>query len=128
MGYKILKRAQELRKNMTKEERMLWYDFFKSYPVHIYRQRPFSPYIADFYCPAAKLVIEVDGAQHYDPIQAEYDQHRNLYFQKLGIQVVRFSNMEVRKNFAGVCQEIHRLIQAALAGGTSPSYNGSSPP
>ena len=114
-----LKRAQALRKNMTKEERMLWYDFLKSYPVHIYRQRPFFPYIVDFYCPTVKMVIEVDGAQHYDPIQAEYDQKRTCHLQKLGIKVVRFTNAEVRKNFTGVCQEIHRLIQAALTDGTS---------
>ena len=63
---KPLTRAQELRKNATKEENHLWYDFLRTYPVQFLRQKPFGPYIVDFYCHKAKLAIELDGSQHYE--------------------------------------------------------------
>ena len=69
-------RARQLRKTMTKEERKLWYDFLRAYPLHIYRQRTIGKYIADFYCPAASLVIELDGSQHCEPAAQSYDAAR----------------------------------------------------
>ena len=59
--------AKQLRRDMTKEERRLWYDFLRTYPAHVYRQRVIGHYIVDFYCAEAKLVIELDGSQHYEP-------------------------------------------------------------
>ena len=72
-------RARQLRKTMTKEERKLWYDFLRAYPLHIYRQRTIGKYIADFYCPATSLVIELDGSQHCEPAAQSYDAARTSY-------------------------------------------------
>ena len=64
---KLKGRAQRLRKNMTPQERHLWYDFLSTYPVRFRRQRTVGPYIVDFYCAAASLVVEIDGSQHFEP-------------------------------------------------------------
>ena len=106
-------RARQLRKTMTKEERKLWYDFLRAYPLHIYRQRTIGKYIADFYCPAASLVIELDGSQHYDPQNQAYDSERSAYLkQHFDIDTLRIPNNEVTKNFASVCTYIDNLIKA----------------
>ena len=62
---KLIPRAKELRKNATRQENHLWYDFLRSYPVRFQRQKTIGSFIVDFYCHAAKLVIELDGSQHY---------------------------------------------------------------
>ena len=102
--------AQRLRKEMTKEERHLWYDFLRQLPVTVHRQKVIGDYIADFYCAGAKLVIELDGSQHYQEEGVAYDQVRDQYFRDCGINVLRFSNLEVKQNFPGVCDEILRHL------------------
>ena len=111
MNEKMLANAKNLRRNMTKEERHLWYDFLKTYPEHIYKQRVFGPYIVDFYCAAAKLVIELDGSQHFDEEAKKHDSERTRYLESYGIQVLRIPNNEVNQNFRGVCEGIDDLIQ-----------------
>ena len=81
--------AKQLRKNMTKEERHLWYDFLRSYPLHIYRQRVLGKYIVDFYCAKAKLVIELDGSQHYDEENMKKDAERTTFLDGYGLKVIR---------------------------------------
>ena len=98
--------AQELRKNMTKEERKLWYDFLKSFPAIVKRQKIIGGYIADFYIPSAKLVIELDGSQHYTEEGKEYDKERDEYMRSAGITVLRYSNSDINYNFSGVCEDI----------------------
>ena len=111
MSEKMLFNAKELRRNMTKEERHLWYDFLRGYPEHIYRQRVFGRYIVDFYCAAAKLVIELDGSQHFDEATMEYDRRRTAYLRKCGVEVLRIPNNEVNRNFRAVCEHIDDVIQ-----------------
>ena len=110
---KLTKYAQKLRREMTKEERRLWYDFLKPLSVPIHRQKVFGPYIVDFYCASAKLVIELDGSQHYEDSHQARDRERDKYLQGMGVQILRFSNLDVNKNFDGVCQEILRHIAAS---------------
>ena len=104
-------KAQTLRKNMTKEERHLWYDFLKSYPVQFRRQYAVGNYIVDFYCYKAKLVVELDGSQHYEPQAQEYDLRRTAFLQKQGLTVMRFSNLDILQRFAGVCEQIDQYVQ-----------------
>lgn len=103
-------RARELRRNMTPQERHLWYDFLKDYPVKIYKQRVIESFVADFYCASALLVIEVDGSQHFTPQGLAYDQERSAIFQTYGIQVLRFTNHELDTQFEAVCSMIHHAI------------------
>ena len=110
----ILRHSQELRKNMTKEERHLWYDFLKEYPVQFKRQVPFGNYIVDFYCFRAKLVVELDGSQHCEPEGISYDQTRTAYLESQGLTVLRISNLDVMKNFQGVCEAIDLIVRAQV--------------
>ena len=104
-------RARELRKNMTFEERHLWYDFLKKLPLNVSRQEILGPYIADFYIASAKLVIELDGSQHYFTEGLERDAKRTEFFEKeFGIQVVRIQNTDVKNNFDGVCFYLRDVI------------------
>ena len=98
--------AKSLRRNMTKEERHLWYDFLRYCNPRFRRQEIIGNYIADFYCHKAKLVIELDGSQHMDPPNQDYDANRTAYFQSLGIDVIRYYNTDIQKNFRGVCSHI----------------------
>ena len=109
-----LRRSQELRKNMTKEERHLWYDFLKTYPVQFRRQYVIGPYYVDFFCYQAKLIVELDGSQHCEPEQLEYDNKRTEYLEKQGYCVVRFSNRDVMGQFRGVCTAIDNAVQYRL--------------
>ena len=104
-------RAQELRKNMTLEERILWYHYLKEYPVQWNRQKVIGPYIVDFYCKRAKLIVELDGSQHYNPEIAEQDRQRTAYLNSLGYTVLRFSNTDVKTNLSGVCAVIDRTVK-----------------
>ncbi len=103
--------AQKLRRDMTKEERRLWYDFLKELPVNFNRQKVIGTYIADFYCASAKLVIEIDGTQHYEKEGKESDRIRDSYFFDLGMKVLRYSNYDVNSNFDGVCEDILRNLK-----------------
>lgn len=105
-------KAQSLRKNMTREERHLWYDFLKSYPLHFRRQKPIGDYILDFYCSRAGLAVELDGGQHYESEAMAYDAARSQYLQTVGIRVLRFSNREIWENFTGVCSAIKAAAEA----------------
>ncbi len=102
--------SRVLRKNMTKEERRLWYDFLKTLPVTVNRQKVFGNYVADFYCASAKTVIELGGSQHYREKNAAADKERDAFFAALGITVLRYGNNEVNKNFDVVCQDIYNKI------------------
>ena len=106
----LLEYARKLRKNATKEENLLWYDFLRKYPIRFYRQRIIGNYIADFYCHRAKLVIEIDGCQHYEEQAINYDNNRTQYFESLGLSVLRFANGDVRKNFRTVCNIIEKEV------------------
>ena len=96
---------------MTKEARRLWYDFLKNYPVKFYRQKPIGDYIVDFYCSKAKTVIELDGSQHYEEAGIARDKERSAILEKYGLKVVRFSNLEVDRNFQGVCTAIDLAVK-----------------
>ncbi len=98
--------AQKLRKNMTKEERRLWYDFLKQLPQNFNRQKVIGSYIVDFYCAEAKLVIELDGSQHYEDNGVAADSVRDEYMRSLGLTVCRYQNCDVMQNFEGVCTDI----------------------
>ena len=103
--------AQKLRKNMTKEERRLWYDCLKKLPVTINRQKVFGKYILDFYCASAKVAIEVDGSQHYEDDGQARDRERDSYLGERGITVLRYSNRDVNLQFRDVCEDIRsRLV------------------
>ena len=95
---------------MTPQELRLWYRFLRTYPIKIYKQRIIGEYIVDFYCHPARLVIEIDGSQHYDPEGIAYDEARTAYLESLGLKVVRFSNADINVRFSAVCEEIHRII------------------
>ena len=110
-------RAQALRKNMTKEERHLWYDFLKTYPVQFRRQYAIGCYFADFYCHRAKLVVELDGSQHYAPQEQVYDKKRTAFLESQGLMVLRFSNLDVLKRFAGVCEQIDLTVKERMQEG-----------
>ena len=107
--------AKELRKNMTKEERKLWYDFLRTYPIRFLRQKVLGKYIVDFYCAEAKLVIELDGSEHYTPEGKAYDQERTLFLNEYGINVVRIINNEIHHNFRGVCTYIDSVVKQSLS-------------
>ena len=107
--------AKELRKNMTKEERHLWYDFLREYPVKFTRQKVLGKYIADFYCAKAGIVVELDGSQHYDDVGLMNDEKRTQYLEQYGIKVIRISNLDVLKNFEGVCMHIDNVVNQSLS-------------
>ena len=102
--------AKSLRSRMTPEERHLWYDFLRNCEVRFIRQKIIGNYIADFYCAKAKLVIEIDGSQHYEPEGKEYDKNRTASLSEYGIYVVRITNKEINENFGGVCAYIENVI------------------
>ena len=107
----LLERARKLRKEMTPQELRLWYRFLRTYPVKIYKQRIIGDYIVDFYCARAKLVIEIDGSQHYENFGLEYDSKRTSFLESLGLEVVRYSNSDINRRFPSVCEQIDQLIQ-----------------
>ena len=107
---KLTSRAQSLRKNMTKEERRLWYEYLHNYPYRFRRQVTVGKYILDFYCATARLAVELDGSQHCEPAQLLYDEQRTAYLDSIGIYVLRFSNLDVLQNLRGVCRQIDMII------------------
>ena len=110
----MLSRARELRRDMTPHERKLWYLFLRKYPVKIYKQKILDQYIVDFYCPAAKIAIELDGWQHYEETGKEKDLIRDERLKGLGLRVLRFSNREIDREFAAVCELIDREIRGRM--------------
>ncbi len=112
---KMVPFAKELRKNMTKEERHLWYDFLRDYPAKFTRQKVLGKYIADFYCAKANIVIELDGSQHYKKEELKKDEKRTEYIEQYGIKVIRISNIDVLINFEGVCRYIDNEVKQSLS-------------
>lgn len=120
MGYietnkKLLSNARTLRKSATPEENHLWYDYLKSYPIQFNRQKVIGNYIVDFYCKAAGLVIELDGAQHYEEEALFYDAARTEYLKTQNLFVLRFTNAEINKKFFGVCKTIDQAVKEAVS-------------
>ena len=108
---KLKYNSQQLRKNQTKEEKKLWYGFLKGLPQTVNRQKVFNNYIVDFYCASAKLVIEIDGSQHFEISGHLKDKERDKYFNNNGIKVLRYSNYDINYNFDGVCQDILKYLK-----------------
>ena len=111
---KLVSFARGLRKNMTKEEKHLWYDFLKNYDVKFNRQKVLGRYIADFYSAELKLVIELDGSQHYDPEAKLYDEERTEFLKGYDIEVIRINNLEITRNFRGVCLYIDKIVKRRM--------------
>ena len=110
----LLKIAKILRRNMTRQEKHLWYDFLQHYPVKIYKQRIIDNFIADFYCHQARLVIELDGSQHHSPVGISRDAARTELLEHYGLHVLRISNISIDKHFDAVCVLIDKTIQERL--------------
>ena len=108
---KLKQYAQELRKNATKEENLLWYKFLRHYPVQFRRQCPFDRYIVDFYCAKAGLVIELDGSGHYTAEQTEKDNIRTKDLENMKLTVIRICNLDIDRNFRGVCEHIDLTVK-----------------
>ena len=104
-----------LRKNMTAEERHLWYDFLKTYLVRFNRQKIIGKYIVDFYSAKAKLIIELDGSQHYDDDAIKKDMERTKFLEQYGFRIIRIPNNEIKQNFKGVCEYIDLCVKQSLS-------------
>jgi len=107
--------AKQLRKEMTKEERHLWYDFLRSYPVRFSGQKVPGKYIADFYSAEAQLIIELEGSQHYEADEIQKDADRTAFLEGYGLTVIRIPNNEVNRNFRGVCEYIDATVKQSLS-------------
>lgn len=111
---KLTEKAKKLRKEMTKAECMLWFQFLKEHTYRFQRQKVIDHYIVDFYCSKAKLVIEIDGSYHYDNDQFQYDQIRTERLSIYNLTVIRFSNQEISDNFNKVCEVINSHLNPPL--------------
>ena len=111
-----LDNARRLRREMTPHECKLWYLFLRKYPIKIYKQRIIGRFIVDFYCASARLIIELDGSQHYEPQGLADDAERSQFLTSLGLEVLRFSNRDIDRNFRDVCTQIDIVIQKRLQG------------
>ena len=107
--------AQQLRREMTKEERHLWYDFLRQHPARFSRQKVLGKYIADFYSAQARLVIELDGSQHYEEDHREKDAERTAFLEEYGLRVIRIPNDAIHSRFEGVCRYIDAMVMESLA-------------
>ena len=108
--------AKKLRRNMTKEERRLWFDFLRFYPTRFLRQKVIDNYIVDFYCHKARLIIELDGSQHYEEEGLLKDKIRTDRIESRDLIVMRIPNDEINRNFANVCDYIDMTVKAILNG------------
>ena len=109
-----LENARRLRREMTPHERKLCYLFLRKYPVKIYKQRIIGRFIVDFYCASAKLVVEVDGSQHYEPQGIAYDEERSAFLLAPDLEPLRLSTRDIDRDFRGVCEQIDIAIQTRL--------------
>ena len=107
--------ARNPRKNATSQENRLWYDFLRSYKVRFRRQQPIDSFIADFYCYPAKLIIEIDGSQHYTEQGKRKDEFRTEILEGYDLRIVRFTNHQIDTNFIGACQYIDKTVQETLS-------------
>ena len=115
MGYdfsntKLTSNARQLRKNMTRQERKLWYEFLRTLPCQFRRQKVIEKYIVDFYCAEKKIAIEIDGSQHYEEKNVIKDAERTEFLNAKGITVLRYTNLDIDKNFDGVCEDIYKRV------------------
>ena len=113
---KLLPYARQLRREMTPQEKKLWFGFLRDYPVKFYKQRIIEHCIVDFYCYAAKLVLEIDGKQHYQEEGLASDAERTAMLEKHGLKVLRFANAEVDAHFDDVCQRISEEVERRKIG------------
>ena len=118
---KLIPRAKDLRKNATRQENHLWYDFLRTFPIRFQRQKAIDGFIADFYCHKARLIVELDGSQHYTDDGLDKDEKRTQILNKYNLEVLRFSNLDIDKNFSGVCTRIEETIKKRTE---QPSYGG----
>ena len=107
----LIHRARNLRKEATKEENHLWYDFLKNYPLKFVRQKIIGNYIVDFYCASCKVAIEIDGSHHYETENYGYDVNRTSTLNSLGVSVLRFTNAEINCQFEAVCAHIDHFVK-----------------
>ena len=110
----LSERARELRRNATKQEQHLWYDFLRTYPIQFKRQFPMDRFIVDFICSKARLILEIDGSQHFTEDGLAYDQERTGILESYGYELMRISNNEIDQNFAGVCEAIDLAVQRRM--------------
>ena len=103
--------ARKLRREMTPQERHLWYDYLRTGPAQFRRQKQFGGYIVDFYCARYNLVVEIDGSQHYEPEEKQRDEKRDQYLSGLGLKMLRFSNADIDRHFDGVWSAIDRAVR-----------------
>ena len=108
---KLTENAKKLRREMTKEEKHLWYDFLKKLPFEVKRQKVIGKYIVDFYIPKYKIVIELDGIQHYTDESIDKDSERDIYLQSKVLHVLRYPNSNINNKFEGVCADIVMKIK-----------------
>ena len=101
---------------MTLQERKLWYEYLRNYPVRVLRQKVIADYIVDFYCRKANLAIEIDGGQHFTKENKKADVLRTNMIEEFGIKVIRFLNSDINDNFAGVCSAINIEIKSRIDG------------
>jgi very-short-patch-repair endonuclease len=106
--------AQNLRKNMTDEEKHLWYDFLKKLPITVNRQKNIGNYIVDFYIASKRLVIELDGSQHNKPEHRVADKERDATLDSLGVTVLRYTNLDIHERFGAVCKDILNHLDLSL--------------
>ena len=112
--------AKNLRKNATSQEKHLWHRFLAKYEVRFQRQKAIDDFIADFYCHKAKLIIEIDGTQHYTEYGIQKDNLRTETLEKYNLKVIRFTNQQIDTDFQGVCEYIDAVVQASLREGGGP--------
>ena len=112
----LLGHARLLRREMTPQERRLWYEFLRGFPMKFYRQRVVGNFIVDFYCASFKLAVEVDGGQHCDEAVVKYDLERTKFLNSLGITVLRYTNLDVAENFEAVCADIENFVNERAFG------------
>ena len=108
---KLAENAKTLRRNMTKEERHLWYDFLRKLPIMVHRQKTIGNYIVDFFVAEAKMVIELDGSQHFEPKGMQEDLVRDTYLKSLGLSILRYSNADINLRLGSVCEDIWNRLQ-----------------
>ncbi len=108
--------ARHLRSNMTDAEQLIWSKIRRKQIADskFYRQKNIRQYIVDFYCPQGKLILEIDGGQHYEEKGAEKDRERDQYLKRLGFMVLRFSYIDVLKNIDGVIERIDEYLKSPL--------------
>lgn len=102
--------ARKLRNNMTKEERKLWYEYLRNCSARFLRQKIIGNYIVDFYSPKLKIVIELDGGQHFEDENLKKDRIRGEYLTNLGLVILRYNNFDINNNFENVCFDINEKI------------------